>query len=40
MLDNIISGDVELFRKTSERAVVDSRAVVETIEEEGARAGH
>ena len=40
MLDNIISGDVKLFRKTSERAVVDSRAVVETIEEEGARAGH
>lgn len=40
MLDNIISGDVKLFRKTAERAVVDSRAVVETIEEEGARAGH
>ena len=40
MLDNIIGGDVLFFRRTTERAVVDSRAVVETIEEEGERAGH
>jgi len=40
MLDNIISGDVRFFRKTAERAVVDSRAVVETIDEQASHAGH
>lgn len=40
MLDNIIGGDVVMFRRTSERAVVDSRAVVETIDEEASSAGH
>jgi len=40
MLDNIVSRDVYFFRRTGERAVVDSRAVVGTIDEEGARAGH
>jgi NADH:ubiquinone oxidoreductase subunit E len=39
MLDNIVSRDVEFFTGTSERAVVDSRAVVETVKEEDARAG-
>jgi NADH:ubiquinone oxidoreductase subunit E len=33
MLDNIINGNVEFFRGTRERAVRDSRAVVETVEE-------
>jgi len=40
MLDNIINRNVPFFRQTGERAVVDSRAVVETIDEEAARAGH
>lgn len=41
MLDNIINRSVNPFTATTERAVVDSRAVVETVEEdEGARAGH
>jgi NADH-quinone oxidoreductase subunit E len=40
MLDNIVSGDVAFFRRTAERAVVDSRAVVETIDEEASHAGH
>lgn len=40
MLDNIISGDVRFFRSTAERAVVDSRAVVEVVDEEAAGAGH
>jgi NADH:ubiquinone oxidoreductase subunit E len=40
MLDNIISGQVRRFTDTKERAVVDSRAVVETVDEESARAGH
>jgi NADH-quinone oxidoreductase subunit E len=40
MLDHIINRDVEFFTKTSERAVVDSRAVVETRGEEGSHAGH
>ncbi|MBV8067625.1 MAG: NAD(P)H-dependent oxidoreductase subunit E [Candidatus Eremiobacteraeota bacterium] len=40
MLDNIVSRDVKFFTGTNERAIVDSRAVVETVEEEGARAGH
>ncbi len=41
MLDNIINRSVYRFTGTTERAVVDSRAVVEVVEEdEGARAGH
>ena len=35
MLDHLINGDVYLFGRTTERAVVDSRAVVETIDEAG-----
>jgi NADH-quinone oxidoreductase subunit E len=40
MLDNIIAGKVTRFTGTSERAIVDSRAVVDAVEEEEARAGH
>ncbi|HET6274441.1 MAG TPA: NAD(P)H-dependent oxidoreductase subunit E [Candidatus Cybelea sp.] len=41
MLDNIINRNVYRFTGTMERAIVDSRAVVESVEEEeGARAGH
>ena len=40
MLDNIIKHDVYRFTGTTERAVVDSRAVAEVVDEEGARAGH
>ncbi|HEX3672550.1 MAG TPA: NAD(P)H-dependent oxidoreductase subunit E [Candidatus Cybelea sp.] len=41
MLDHIINRSVYRFTGTTERAVVDSRAVVEVVEEdEGARAGH
>lgn len=40
MLDHIINRDVEFFTKTTERAVVDSRVVVEVREEEGSGAGH
>jgi NADH-quinone oxidoreductase subunit E len=40
MLDNIVNRDVLFFRKTSERAVVDSRSVVEVIDEEARSAGH
>lgn len=40
MLDHIIDHDVEFFTKTSERAVVDSRAVVEVAQEERSHAGH
>jgi hypothetical protein len=40
MLDNILARDVEFFTKTSERAVVDSRAVVDVSRERGDRAGH
>lgn len=39
MLDHIIARDVEFFTATSERAVVDSRAVVES-REEAEHAGH
>lgn len=39
MLDNIINRSVQPFTDTAERAVVDSRAVVEVVDEEGARAG-
>lgn len=40
MLDNILARDVGFFTKTSERAVVDSRAVVDATRERGDRAGH
>lgn len=40
MLDHLITGDVYLFGRTTERAVVDSKAVVETIDERADRAGH
>jgi NADH-quinone oxidoreductase E subunit len=41
MLDNIINRSVESFTGTTERAVVDSRAVAEVVEEdEGVHAGH
>ncbi len=40
MLDNIINGDVEFFRGTRERAVIDSRAVVESVEEGREEAEH
>jgi NADH-quinone oxidoreductase E subunit len=40
MLDNIINRTVYRFTGTTERAVVDSRAIVETVDDEGARAGH
>ena len=40
MLDHILQRDVPFFAATKERAVIDSRAVAETVDEEGARAGH
>ncbi len=40
MLDNIVNRSVYRFTETTERAVVDSRAVITTIDEEGAGAGH
>lgn len=40
MLDNIVNADVEFFRATRERAVLDSRAVVDTVDEAGPNAGH
>ena len=40
MLDNIINRNVFSFTATKERAVVDSRAVVETVDEESSNAGH
>lgn len=40
MLDNIINRNVYRFTATKERAVVDSRAVVETVDEESTHAGH
>jgi NADH-quinone oxidoreductase subunit E len=40
MLDRIVNRDVDFFTKTSERAVVDARQVVEVREEEGSHAGH
>ncbi len=40
MLDHLINGDVYLFGHTTERAVVDSRAVMQTIDERTDRAGH
>lgn len=40
MLDNIINNNIRRFTATRERAVIDSRAVVERVDEEGTRAGH
>ncbi len=40
MLDNIINADVEFFRATRERAVIDSRAIVERVDEARLNAGH
>jgi NADH-quinone oxidoreductase subunit E len=40
MLDNILARDVEFFTKTSERAIVDSRAIVDASRERGSHAGH
>jgi NADH-quinone oxidoreductase subunit E len=40
MLDHIIDHDVYFFKRTRERAVLDSRAVVESSEEETNHAGH
>jgi NADH-quinone oxidoreductase subunit E len=40
MLDNIINRSVYRFTGTTERAVVDSRALVETVDDEAVRAGH
>jgi NADH-quinone oxidoreductase subunit E len=40
MLDNIINRKIARFTGTRERAVLDSREVVEQVDEEGARAGH
>jgi NADH-quinone oxidoreductase subunit E len=40
MLDNIINRNVEFFRATRERAVLDSRAVVEVVDEAQATADH
>jgi len=40
MLDNIVNRDVTFFRETKERAVVDSRALVETLAKEADVAGH
>lgn len=40
MLDNIVNRNVYRFTGTRERAVRDSREVVERVDDEGARAGH
>jgi NADH-quinone oxidoreductase E subunit len=40
MLDHLINRDVYLFGKTTERAVVEARALVETIDERTNHAGH
>lgn len=40
MLDHIINRNVDFFTKTTERAIVDSRAVVEASQEQSGRAGH
>ena len=40
MLDNIVNRNILRFTGTRERAVIDSRAVVERVDEEGTRAGH
>jgi hypothetical protein len=42
MLDRIVAGDTDFFRGTRERAVADSKRVVDVVEREeaGERAGH
>lgn len=40
MLDHVLRRDVEFFTGTTERAIVDSRAVVEIVDEASTRAGH
>ena len=40
MLDNIVNRSIERFTGTRERAVVDSREVVQVAEEESTHAGH
>jgi len=40
MLDHLINHDVYMFGRTTERAVVESRALVETSDERTNRAGH
>lgn len=40
MLDHIISGDVYFFGRTSERAVLDARAIVNAVDEKNEHAGH
>ncbi|HEY3675352.1 MAG TPA: NAD(P)H-dependent oxidoreductase subunit E [Candidatus Tumulicola sp.] len=42
MLDRIVAGETDFFRGTRERAVLDSKRVVDVVESEGAaeRAGH
>jgi hypothetical protein len=39
MLDRFVNKQVYQFTGTTERAVVDSRAVVDTVDEESAHAG-
>jgi len=40
MLDRIVNRDVAFYEGTRERAVRDSRAVVEVVESENGHAGH
>ena len=40
MLDNIINRNVYFFERTNERAVVESRAIADTVDERSANAGH
>jgi NADH-quinone oxidoreductase subunit E len=40
MLDRIVAGNIDFYERTSERAVRDSRAVVEAVEAEAHDAGH
>jgi hypothetical protein len=40
MLDRFVNNQVYQFTGTTERAVLESRAVVDTVDEENAHAGH
>jgi NADH-quinone oxidoreductase E subunit len=40
MLDRIVNAEVSFFERTSERAVRDSRAVMDTVESDNKHAGH
>jgi NADH-quinone oxidoreductase subunit E len=40
MLDRIVNAEISFYERTSERAVRDSREVVEVVESEGDHAGH